>query len=61
MRYRQCLTKGMTLIKMYAVTSIKSVGYEVYKQAMAKVGYKKRKSNRGESRSLRSLPIKVLL
>ncbi|ORX59004.1 Sec34-domain-containing protein [Hesseltinella vesiculosa] len=35
MRFRQCLTRGMTLIKMYAITAIKNVGYESYKQIMS--------------------------
>ncbi|KAI8068296.1 Sec34-like family-domain-containing protein [Gongronella butleri] len=34
MRFRQCLTRGMTLIKMYAITTIKNLGYETYKQIM---------------------------
>ncbi|OAD77376.1 hypothetical protein PHYBLDRAFT_131111 [Phycomyces blakesleeanus NRRL 1555(-)] len=29
MRFRQCMTRGMTLIKMYAVSTIKAVGYEI--------------------------------
>ncbi|GAA5814892.1 hypothetical protein MFLAVUS_008395 [Mucor flavus] len=36
MRFRQCMTKGMTLIKMYVVSTIKSLGYEVYKQVNTK-------------------------
>ncbi|KAI8367627.1 Sec34-like family-domain-containing protein [Radiomyces spectabilis] len=36
MRFRQCMTRGMTLIKMHAVTSIKSLGYDIYKQIKAK-------------------------
>ncbi|KAF7728396.1 Golgi transport complex subunit 3 [Apophysomyces ossiformis] len=31
MRFRQCMTRGMTLIKMYVVNSIKKLGYEIYK------------------------------
>ncbi|KAI7868135.1 Sec34-like family-domain-containing protein [Spinellus fusiger] len=36
MRFRQCMTKGMTLIKMYVVSNIKSIGYEMYKQVATK-------------------------
>lgn len=36
MRFRQCMTKGITLIKMYVVSTIKSLGYEVFKQVNAK-------------------------
>ncbi|KAI8890745.1 Sec34-domain-containing protein [Backusella circina FSU 941] len=36
MRFRQCMTRGITLIKMYAVSTIKNLGYEVYKQVNAK-------------------------
>ncbi|KAL0096522.1 Sec34-like family-domain-containing protein [Phycomyces blakesleeanus] len=36
MRFRQCMTRGMTLIKMYAVSTIKAVGYEMYKQMSPK-------------------------
>ncbi|ORZ02713.1 Sec34-like family-domain-containing protein [Syncephalastrum racemosum] len=32
MRFRQCLTRGMTLIKMHIVNAIRSLGYDVYKQ-----------------------------
>ncbi|KAI7847278.1 Sec34-like family-domain-containing protein [Circinella umbellata] len=32
MRFRQCMTRGMTVVKMYLVTTIKSLGYEIYKQ-----------------------------
>ncbi|KAG0181129.1 Golgi transport complex subunit 3 [Apophysomyces sp. BC1021] len=35
MRFRQCMTRGMTLIKMYVVSSIKTLGYDVYKTATA--------------------------
>jgi hypothetical protein len=31
MRFRQCMTKGITLIKMYVVSTIKELGFEVYK------------------------------
>lgn len=37
MRFQQCLTRGMTVIKMYLVSSIKSLGYDVYKQISSKV------------------------
>ncbi|CAO3632757.1 unnamed protein product [Cunninghamella echinulata] len=36
MRFRQCLTRAMTLIKMYAISTIKTLGYETYKQIMSK-------------------------
>ncbi|KAI7904190.1 Sec34-like family-domain-containing protein [Cokeromyces recurvatus] len=36
MRFRQCLTRGISLIKMYVVSTIKKLGYDVYKQANAK-------------------------
>ncbi|CAO3629980.1 unnamed protein product [Cunninghamella blakesleeana] len=36
MRFRQCLTRGMTLIKMYSISTIKTLGYETYKQIMSK-------------------------
>ncbi|KAJ8655596.1 hypothetical protein O0I10_008684 [Lichtheimia ornata] len=36
MRFQQCLTRGMTVIKMYLVSSIKSLGYDVYKQISSK-------------------------
>lgn len=32
MRFRQCMTKGITLIKMYIVSTLKELGFEVYKQ-----------------------------
>ncbi|CAO3589282.1 unnamed protein product [Absidia cylindrospora] len=37
MRFRQCLTRGMTLIKMYSMSTIKTLGYETYKQIMTKM------------------------
>lgn len=36
MRFRQCMTKGITLIKMYVVATLKNLGYEVYKQVNTK-------------------------
>lgn len=36
MRFRQCMTRGITLIKMYVVSTIKNLGYEVYKQVSTK-------------------------
>lgn len=36
MRFRQCMTKGITSIKMYVVSKIKNLGYEVYKQVNTK-------------------------
>lgn len=36
MRFRQCMTKGITLIKMYVVSTLKNLGYEVYKQVNTK-------------------------
>ncbi|KAI9489876.1 Sec34-like family-domain-containing protein [Zychaea mexicana] len=32
MRFRQCMTRGMTVIKMYLITTIKSLGYDIYTQ-----------------------------
>ncbi|KAI9271335.1 Sec34-like family-domain-containing protein [Sporodiniella umbellata] len=32
MRFRQYMTRGMTLIKMYVVSALKSLGQDVYKQ-----------------------------
>ena len=37
MRFRQCMTRGMTVVKMYLVTTIKSLGYDIYKQISAMV------------------------
>jgi hypothetical protein len=31
MRFRQCMTKGITIIKMYVVNTFKNLGFEVYK------------------------------
>ncbi|KAI9246933.1 Sec34-like family-domain-containing protein [Phascolomyces articulosus] len=36
MRFRQCMTRGMTVVKMYLVTTIKSLGYDIYKQISSK-------------------------
>ncbi|KAL1927436.1 hypothetical protein VTP01DRAFT_3673 [Rhizomucor pusillus] len=36
MRLNQCLTRGMTLIKMHVVNAIRSLGYDIYKQSNAK-------------------------
>jgi phage host-nuclease inhibitor protein Gam len=36
MRFRQCMTRGITLIKMYVVSTIKKLGYDVYKQVNSK-------------------------
>ncbi|CEP06997.1 hypothetical protein [Parasitella parasitica] len=36
MRFRQCMTRGITLIKMYVVSTIKTLGYNVYKQVNTK-------------------------
>ncbi|KAI8090069.1 Sec34-like family-domain-containing protein [Gilbertella persicaria] len=36
MRFRQCMTRGITLIKMYVVSTIKTLGYDAYKQVNAK-------------------------
>lgn len=31
-RYQQCMTRSMTLIKLYLVSSLKNLGQEVYKR-----------------------------
>jgi hypothetical protein len=31
-RFRQYMTRGMTLIKMYAVSTLKNLGQDIYKQ-----------------------------
>ncbi|KAI8330814.1 Sec34-like family-domain-containing protein [Choanephora cucurbitarum] len=36
MRFRQCMTRGITLIKMYVVSALKTLGYETYKQVNLK-------------------------
>ncbi|KAI9314096.1 Sec34-like family-domain-containing protein [Dichotomocladium elegans] len=36
MRFRQCMTRGMTVIKMYLVASVKTLGYDVYKKLSTK-------------------------
>ncbi|EPB84249.1 hypothetical protein HMPREF1544_08969 [Mucor circinelloides 1006PhL] len=36
MRFRQCMTRGITLIKMYVVSTLKTLGYDVYKQVNTK-------------------------
>ncbi|KAI9483815.1 MAG: Sec34-like family-domain-containing protein [Benjaminiella poitrasii] len=36
MRFRQYLTRGISLIKMYVVSTIKKLGYDVYKQVDTK-------------------------
>ena len=37
MRYQQCLTRSMTLIKIYFVNTIRSVGQEVARKVKEKV------------------------
>jgi hypothetical protein len=46
MRFRQCMTRGITIIKMYAVSTIKNLGYEVYKQVNSKVNVNNWHGNR---------------
>ncbi|RUS30632.1 Sec34-like family-domain-containing protein [Jimgerdemannia flammicorona] len=36
MRFRQCMTRGMTLIKMYFITTLRGLGLEVSKKASTK-------------------------
>ncbi|KAI8978061.1 Sec34-like family-domain-containing protein [Pilobolus umbonatus] len=36
MRFRQCMTRGITLIKMYAISTIKNLTYEMAKQVNLK-------------------------
>lgn len=31
-RFRQYMTRGMTLIKMYSVSTLKNLGQDIYKQ-----------------------------
>lgn len=37
MRFRQCMTRGMTYIKMYIIKSLRDIGYEIYKKTSQKV------------------------
>jgi len=36
MRFRQCMTRGMTYIKMYIIKSLRDIGYEIYKKTSQK-------------------------
>lgn len=37
MRFRQCMTRGMTYIKMYIIKTLRDLGYEIYKKTSQKV------------------------
>jgi hypothetical protein len=37
MRFRQCMTRGMTYIKMYIIKTLREIGYDIYKASPAKV------------------------
>jgi hypothetical protein len=39
-RYQQCMTRSMTLIKLYVVSAIRAMGQEVTKRMVDKVGDK---------------------
>ncbi|KAH8549971.1 Sec34-like family-domain-containing protein [Umbelopsis sp. PMI_123] len=36
MRFRQCMTRGMTYIKMYIIKTLRDLGYDVYKKTSQK-------------------------